>query len=579
MLGGLWSRLLFPFGNWAWRVNLLSALFGAVAVGLVCSLAQRLVAGSMKEPASRWTAIATSPIWAGATAAMLFGLGPVWRQQTTAAEVYALHNLFVAAILLAAISLPEGDDRAAMSRFARRMTLLFLLLGIALTHHRTTMLLIPGLAVYFAWDADRLWRLRHRWLLWLAALLAALLVYLYLPLRAAAGVRDLNASYVNTWGGFWDHVLARRYGAFFTDNPLAATWSWRQGWALNVRQIGWMGVTLTAIGVVTGLFTPGPVRRRWLLIVVVAAANLLFSYFYRVGDVEVFLLPVWLCTALFAGGGVAALGGWLGSRPVAAITVQALIVAALALTPQGREAAVDRSQEWAAHDLAVAMTAVDFPPNSQVIGLEGEMTAVRYMQEALGRGVGVETITANDEAQRRTLIAQASSVGRPIYLTRELPGIEDQYSFGGEGALVRVWPRGKAQSPTPQNLLTETLADGALHLIGYDLRRLPATGAPTAELALYWQPQQPLTQTFKASLRVVDDAGATLTTSSGEALVQDLFPLRMVARTPSWLPGEVVRDVYHVPLPAHQPNARLLVILYDAETLAEVGRWQTPLNE
>jgi hypothetical protein len=111
------------------------------------------------------------------------------------------------------------------------------------------------------------------------------------------------------------------------------------------------------------------------------------------------------------------------------------VAALLLIGVTGRGPTVDRSQDWAAHDLAIAMTAADFPPASQVIGLEGEMTAIRYMQQANGRALAVEPVVANDEAQRGALLNQAITAGRPVYLTRELPGAESQYSFGGDGAL------------------------------------------------------------------------------------------------------------------------------------------------
>jgi hypothetical protein len=52
----------------------------------------------------------------------------------------------------------------------------------------------------------------------------------------------------------------------------------------------------------------------------------------------------------------------------------------------------------------------------------------------------------------------------------------------------------------------------------------------------------------------------------------------MVALTPSWLPGEVVRDVYQIDLPPDGTDADLLVIIYDAQTVVEVGRWQVKLS-
>jgi hypothetical protein len=46
--------------------------------------------------------------------------------------------------------------------------------------------------------------------------------------------------------------------------------------------------------------------------------------------------------------------------------------------------AVNRSESWAAHDYAVALAKVDYPTGSHVVGLEGEMTALRYMQKPRG---------------------------------------------------------------------------------------------------------------------------------------------------------------------------------------------------
>ena len=204
LVGGVWSNF-FPFGNWAWRVNILSAVAAAGAVALVFVLTQRLTAVNGR-----------GDLWAGSAAAIAFGFGAVWWSQATVAEVYAAHNLLVAAVLLIAVDLPALRGPAADCR----MTLLLALIGLGLAHHRTTMLLLPGLAVYMLWTMPALRRRRPVWLLWSAALLAPLLLYVYIPLRAAQGVVDLNASYVNTWAGFWDHVLARRYTGFFTANEL-----------------------------------------------------------------------------------------------------------------------------------------------------------------------------------------------------------------------------------------------------------------------------------------------------------------------------------------------------------------------
>ena len=558
LLGGIWSNVLFPFGNWAWRTNVFSALTAATAVLLVFLLARRLVTHKDGSP----------DVWAGLASATLFGLGPVWWAQATLAEVYALHNLLVAAILLTAV----GIDRTEGARFDRRMALLCLLLGLGLAHHRTIVLLLPGLAIYLFWSVPGLWRPRRAWLLWAAALTLPLLLYLYLPVRAGMGVRDLHGSYTIAWSGFWDHVLARGYTGFFGATPLAPNRSWADWLRLWVDQMGWVGAILAVLGL-SSLFDDRlrPVKA-WVLIGVVLVTNLAFALLYRVGDQEVFLLPVFLCSALFAGGGLGVIERAIPQQRWA--TTAGAIGVILLLAGFGRGAAIDRSDDWTIHDYAVDMAKVDFPPDSRVIGLEGEMTALKYMQQAEGLGTNAVPVVADDPEARRAALAATIAAGQPAYLTRELEGSAGAYSFSGEGPLVRVWPRGAAQPGQPQHPQPVAMNGGRLQLEGYDVERLAWAGGPVVRLALYWRPLTELTETLKVSLRVLGPDGAPLTQPDGSPAAVDSLPLRQVAPTTTWLPGEVVRDVHEIHLPpavADQP-AKLLLILYDAETLVEEGR-------
>lgn len=578
LLGGVWSRVLWPFGNWAWRINLLSALAAAAAVGVVAALAQRLIAGEGTPGSARAAYIGAA---GAAAAALVFGLGPVWWSQATVAEVYALHNLLLAALLYVTVGVPWTTGK----QFTRRMALLALLAGLGLAHHRTIVLALPGVAVYLLWSVPGFWRPRRAWLLWIAALLAPLLLYLYLPLRAAAGAADLHGSYTNTWAGFWDHVLARGYTGFFTTSDLSVDRSAEQWLQLVLSQAGWIGLGLALLGC-SGLLDARR-RKGWTLVLLVLAANLLFALAYRVGDQEVFLLPVFLCTALLAGGGTAALTGALSDRrttgqgslqQVAWLGVPALLLLALLAWGPGRGPAVDRSRDWAVHDYAVDLAKVDFPPGSVVLGLEGEVTAIKYMQAAEGLGRNAAPVAADDPQRRRELLAEAVAAGSATYLTRELEGTAGEYSFSSDGPLVRVWPRGAAQAGTPQNALDLPMAGGSLKLAGYDLQRLDWAGGPALRLNLYWLPGVPLTQTFKTSIRLLGADGAPLRSRDGTPATYDQMPLRQVAPTPAWVPGELVRDAYAFYLPESTAHATIQVILYDAETLAEAGRWETALG-
>jgi hypothetical protein len=393
------------------------------------------------------------------------------------------------------------------------------------------------------------------------------------------GAADLHGSYANTWQGFWNHVLARGYVGFFTENSLWIERTPDEWFALFREQFGAIGLALSLLGLIKllAIFVhKQPPFKAWSLIGLALVANLIFALYYRVSDVEVFLLPAFLGMALLIGAGVAFLARLAVAVGAPVIALQGLLLAVVAMGLGGRGNMVNRSQDWEAHDYAVAMATVDFPPLSRVIGLEGEMTALKYMQQAEGLGSNAQTVIADDPEQRRRALQTSMDAGYPTYLTRELAGIESLYSFSGEGPLVRVWPRGQARAATPQHTLAVTIAENGLRLEGYDLERLAEAGGPTARVALYWRPLRPLTQVLKVSLRLLDANGAPLLWPDGRPATVDRFPLRQAAFTTTWLAGELTKDVHHLRVPPTSSSLpiRLQIIVYDAETVMEVGRWQ-----
>jgi hypothetical protein len=206
------------------------------------------------------------------------------------------------------------------------------------------------------------------------------------------------------------------------------------------------------------------------------------------------------------------------------------------------------------------------------------MTALRYMQEAEGLGTAAVPVVADDPDARRAAVAAALAEGVPTYFTRELEDVADQYSFTGVGPLVRVWPRGQSAAVALAHRLDLPMLDGTLLLEGYDLARLDWAGGPVARLTLHWLPLTQLTQDLKVSLRIVAPDDTPRPGVDGEPAANDSYPLRQVAPTTSWMPGTAVADVYEVPLsPVRSPADRLVVIVYDAATLAEVGRFNVPV--
>ena len=175
-LGHLWSRLL-PFGDPAWRMNLFSALWGALAVGLVYLLALRVlhaaagvnakppcgtgdethqVPGTSEVPGTWWAVFrAVARDWnarlSALFAALAFAVTPTFWSQALIAEVYTLHAVFVAALLLGLVA---WADRPAERRTARGLYWIAALYGLSLTHHRTMLLLLPAIGVFLWWTGS-----------------------------------------------------------------------------------------------------------------------------------------------------------------------------------------------------------------------------------------------------------------------------------------------------------------------------------------------------------------------------------------------------------------------------------------
>ncbi|MEM7127737.1 MAG: DUF2723 domain-containing protein [Chloroflexota bacterium] len=660
LVGALWSRVLFPVGNWAWRMNLFSAVMAAITIGLTVHLAAILFhrgetkseEPGLEEPDAKVARLNAPnlpsdngyafahPKWLNTvnsvTPAIAFGLNSPWWQQATVAEVYSLHGLFVVAILL--MTLQIGRE----VRHQHRAVLgLCVLLGLSLTHHRTTLLLLPGIALYLYWRCPHLFRPQKVWIGWVAALLLPLLIYMYIPFRAGQGVMDLHGSYTNTMSGLYNHIFASSYSRFWG-------WSGPNVVQILVEQIGWWGVALAVWGGVVLVAVPLGGRlfqflqlhvdtllsnlrgasveqsvqssvSEWTLLFLVFITNLSFCFFYQVADIEVFLLPSLFAIVFFIIGGL----DWLARRSFKRFPslVWGYIPVSLfiGITPLVYNGFVDRRDTWMAHDLAVEMAKVNFVPESRFVGLEGEATALLYMQEAEKFAPNVIPLWANDETLRLQLVDQLMEQAYPVYISRELPGIEDRFSFSGEGPLVRVWPRGTIEPKTPERSLNIAYLDGTLLLDGIDVVRLEQAGGLSLRIMFYWRPQSELVNRIKLSLRFVDPISSEpIVSADGSAFISDHFPLQQVTFTEYWVPGEQIRDVYTLLIPtttdedsilhlptlynwllsnlssSHQntdrlnpdnPNPvnlntnnrnlvpwKLLVILYDANTVQELGR-------
>jgi hypothetical protein len=140
MSGYLFSHLV-PFGNAAWRVNLQSAFYGALANAiltlLVCHsgrwLAQRWAGAELRPLVRRWM------FYIALLAGLVIGFSDVMWSQGTIAEVYTLNGFFVNLVLLLFYLWMLEPLKT------HRLVIAVLAFACGLTNHHTLIQMIPAM--------------------------------------------------------------------------------------------------------------------------------------------------------------------------------------------------------------------------------------------------------------------------------------------------------------------------------------------------------------------------------------------------------------------------------------------------
>jgi len=398
LLGKLWSVL--PIGSVAFRMNLLSAVCAAIAVGLTVLILGRL---------------GVRPILAWAGAMLLAFTGTLWGEATVADENTL--QLALAALLLWLALRWRDERRAADLRLAA------LVAGLALGNHLISLALVPFVALYMIWVARS--ELRQRWLEAVQAIgigLAALLVYAYIPLRALAGPPQLYG-WLLSWSGFWHLVSGEVFrGSMTFGSP--------ESIALVEKQVPVVAdligtrvhAILLPIALVGILSAPFILKRNWAataaLFLAILAADLYLYAAYR-GSREYYLLTGFLILAVCFGLALEGLARLVGRFDKDAPLVVALPSIALALlVAAGNWGAHDLSRDHSGEDM-VAEIFGHLPRNAVLITYWDTMTSLDYAHCIEGQRPDV-TIQSLDQTETNACNLRldpgaAMASGRPVF--------------------------------------------------------------------------------------------------------------------------------------------------------------------
>ncbi|MDQ2806101.1 MAG: DUF2723 domain-containing protein [Chloroflexota bacterium] len=476
-----------PFGEPAWRMNLLSALFGALAVGLF----YRLVAmndlspnpsptkggeqdGRRADPTPcpapegrEGSESVNSPFptkeggWgvrSGALAAAgLLATSLTFWNWATQAKMYTLHFAFVAALFGLAlharraliaemggrphpptpspkgrgganrplpptpspfrrggvsrpiprqanaaktappattVTIPQsalrnpqsGVPQSALRNPQSAIRLLAFVLGLAVTNHSTTYLLLPGLAVLLLaplpggrWPLRRL--LRDAPAL-LACGLGPLLLYAYLPLRA--GMEPLmNWGSPSTFGDFWRHVSGWQFQVYIGQQSDQLGSYIRDAAVFALNQFGWGLTALLLVPLGAGLVRLWRTDRVLLAATALTAAVVvLFTLNYQIREVVVYYVPAYMMALWWVGlgveGGVATLRARLSALRLAPAWALGALLPLLALVANWGAAG---HQGDYLEERYVQNAFANFRPNAVVVTDNWDLVSGAYYQQ------------------------------------------------------------------------------------------------------------------------------------------------------------------------------------------------------
>lgn len=283
-----------PFGEVAWRVNLMSAVFGAGTIFWLC-LTMMLV---------------TRCRWASCCAALVFACSREFWAQAVIAEVYTMSLFIMAWCFFLLLCWSHCHKDTTLYLFAW-------LFGLGMTVHNTFVLLVPGCTLYMIWvDYVRRACIRgygvQRVKVYAACFViaaAALLVYLYLPIRSSANP-PLDWGDPETFLRVVRHILRAQYNFMVYQYPRNFGRFLSQ---MTVYGKFWLGEFTPIVGMagVIGLATLFQKNNAFVSLIVISTLGIIagFSLWQNfeltrewLWVMRVFGLPVYYVTAIGVGG-------------------------------------------------------------------------------------------------------------------------------------------------------------------------------------------------------------------------------------------------------------------------------------
>jgi hypothetical protein len=588
LVGYLWTQIL-PLGSMAWRMNLFSAMGGALAAAITALVVFSLpVTVKDSQPAaSTWPG--------GVLAAVILATGLTLWQWSTIAGVRSFNIFFFSLLtLLAFIWAKQRQQRPAAAE--RTLYWLALTVGLSLTHHRTTVFYLPSLVGWIAWHEPRILKQPVRILKLVVLTLIPLLLYGFIYWRGTNNPPYTHEP-IYDWQSFWFLVgSGDSTGLFLSIDPAFLPARLYFIWLDLLQQVAWPGLVLTIIG--SGLLL-WKRTAHFIFLAVLVVLLLLFTLDFEVVNLDEaptwYLMPAYFVVAVWAGVGVNGLfeiGMALYAsrfKPEARPALKTLFAVQLIYTVfllatvgyfltrpnwqsqfQVVTSPLDDWRQQLRGTQAQRFVESSLPfvePESIIWGDWEQYTPLVYYQ--LINGIRSDVTVRNPLNEWPQKVAEAHAAGQPIYFTRKPTDLIGTPFLSMVGPLIRIGTAPEFNLPAGITPLDVNFED-ELELIGYraairsQARYSGLATGPILQITIYWRVPAPASRDYALSLRLVDARGQEIYRKDAAHPVLSSYP------TTLWQPGEVVGDFYELLLPADGGPVTLQLLPYRTEG---PGQW------
>jgi hypothetical protein len=439
ILGRLWSRL--PLGDIGLRMNLMSAVFGALTIALGDSLLRRL----------------SIPAWARFSSLGLLASSRYFWAMASTAEVYTLHTFMMTVVLSALLWFSRQPS-------ALRLAACTLAVGLSFGNHVATVLLAPGCVWFVVHSAGKGFLDLRKIAAAGAGLALGMSLYLYLtvvylggPAFNYAGQYDADGVFqavdLTTIAGMWWLVSGKAFASVMAGySPVELAGEVGHFLAELVRTFVGVGIGPAVVGFFALRRRAAPLAMTLMLIFI---ATVGFYASYRVIDKDTMFLPAYLAWALLLAEGYRALDAWLvrgdaTGRSATVGVVRVLAVGAVLFAVAWNGPLVDLSDDRSTYNRGQAILA-RAEPGALIVGWWSTVPVVEYLQMIEGERPDVEAlnrflIPADDLKQ---LVEKRLAAGQPVYFDEPPSDLFPNVVVERQGPIFRIHDH-DAPELTPQ---------------------------------------------------------------------------------------------------------------------------------